>query len=186
MSVSVRVSHLVDPREMPYLQACIRESLRVNTPLTYVVPRVAMKDAGLVGANGRKVLIPEGSSIIINITCIHYKEEYWPNAHEFNPERFMGMSKGQETECDTTQWLPFGLGSRMCPARNFAMYEQRVLAAMLLNKWEWTISSDSPHVGGIKNGFSPVRAFTAQESLPQLHAPRPEIIKSDVTPIEAI
>lgn len=114
--------------EMPYLQACIRESLRVNTPITYMVPRAAMKDAILVGANGRKVLIPQGSSIIINITSIHYKEEYWPNAHEFNPERFMGMSKGQETEYDATQWLPFALGSRMCPARYapFLPFHQRV------------------------------------------------------------
>jgi hypothetical protein len=35
------------------------------------------------------------------------------------------------------------------------MYEQRILAAMLLNEWEWTIPSDSPHINGIKNGFSP-------------------------------
>ncbi|KAJ6471486.1 cytochrome P450 [Mycena sanguinolenta] len=132
--------------EMPYLQACIRESLRINTPITYMVPRAAMKDAVLVGENGRKVLIPQGSSI---------REEYWPNAHEFNPERFMGISKGQETEYDATQWLPFALGSRMCPASNFAMYEQRVLTSMLLNEWEWIISSDSPHIGGIKNVFSP-------------------------------
>ncbi|KAJ7824618.1 cytochrome P450 [Mycena olivaceomarginata] len=141
--------------EMPFLQACIRESLRVNTPITYMVPRAAMKDAVLVGANGNEVFVPKGSSVIINITSIHYKEEYWPSAHQFNPERFMSMSEGQEKDYDATQWLPFALGARMCPARNFAMYEQRILAAMLLNEWEWTIPSDSPHINGIKNGFSP-------------------------------
>ncbi|KAJ6490472.1 cytochrome P450 [Mycena vulgaris] len=141
--------------EMPYLQACIRESLRVNTPITYMVPRAACKDAVLKGANGREVFIPEGSSVILNITSIHYKEEYWPSAHEFKPERFLSISESQEKEYDATQWLPFALGARMCPARNFAMYEQRVLAAMLLNEWEWTIPLDSPHIGGIKNGFSP-------------------------------
>lgn len=103
--------------EMPFLQACIRESLRVNTPITYMVPRAAMKDAVLVGANGNEVFVPKGSSVIINITSIHYKEEYWPSAHQFNPERFMSMSEGQEKDYDATQWLPFALGARMCPAR---------------------------------------------------------------------
>ncbi|KAJ7621207.1 cytochrome P450 [Roridomyces roridus] len=141
--------------QMPYLQACIRESLRVNTPITYMVPRAAMKDAVFTGSNGKEAFIPAGSSIITNITAIHYKEDYWSNPTEFIPERFMNLSESQEKEYDATQWLPFALGSRMCPARNFAMYEQRVLAAMLLNEWEWTIPSDSEHIAGIKNGFSP-------------------------------
>ena len=42
--------------------------------------------------------------------------------------------------------------------RNFAMYELRVLAAMLLQEWSWRVPANSPHLpenGGIKNGFSP-------------------------------
>src|ERR1700761_9383181 len=97
-------------RDMPYLQACIRESLRVNTPITYMVPRSPQKDSVFKGANGREVFIPAGSSVILNITSIHYKEEYWPNATEFIPERFMDMSEGQQKEYDSTQWLPFALG----------------------------------------------------------------------------
>ena len=31
---------------------------------------------------------------------------------------------------------PFALGHRQCPARNFAMYELRTLAAMILQQWE--------------------------------------------------
>ncbi|KAJ7750445.1 cytochrome P450 [Mycena maculata] len=141
--------------QMPYLQACIRESLRVNTPITYMVPRAAGKDAVLVGANGREAFIPKDSSVILNITAIHNKDEYWSDPEEFDPERFMSMSESQEKEYDATQWLPFALGARMCPARNFAMYEQRVFAAMLLNEWEWTISPTSPHFDQIQNGFSP-------------------------------
>lgn len=35
------------------------------------------------------------------------------------------------------------------------MYEQRVLGAMLLREWEWTLPTNSPHKAGIRNGFSP-------------------------------
>jgi hypothetical protein len=164
---------MAELRAMPFLQACIRESLRVNTPITYMVPRAPQKDAVFTGANGREVFIPTGCSVILNITSIHYKEDYWPNAAEFIPERFMNMSEEKEKEYDSTQWLPFALGARQCPARNFAvsrcyclsiykpdlsflqMYEQRVLASMLLNEWEWTIPEDSAHRECIKNGFSP-------------------------------
>ena len=40
-------------------------------------------------------------------------------------------------------------------SRNFALYELRVLASMLLSEYEWTMPADSPHLDGIKNGFSP-------------------------------
>lgn len=35
------------------------------------------------------------------------------------------------------------------------MYELRVLASMLLREWEWTLPTNSEHLNGIKNGFSP-------------------------------
>jgi len=50
---------------------------------------------------------------------------------------------------------PFALGPRQCPARNFAMYELRTLAAMILQQWEWSLPEDSPHKAYPKNGFSP-------------------------------
>ena len=35
------------------------------------------------------------------------------------------------------------------------MYEQRVIGAMLLREWEWSIPQDSHHFERIKNAFSP-------------------------------
>ena len=107
-------------REMPFLQACIRESLRVNTPITYVVPRTATRDVSLRGSGDKDLYIPSGSTIIINITTIHYRDDYWENPGVFDPDRFMGLSEGVQKECDATQWLPFALGPRQCPARYVA------------------------------------------------------------------
>jgi cytochrome P450 len=50
-------------------------------------------------------------------SSIHYREDYWPGAREFQPERFLGKSEAQTAEIDSAQWLPFALGARQCPAR---------------------------------------------------------------------
>ncbi|EIN09015.1 cytochrome P450 [Punctularia strigosozonata HHB-11173 SS5] len=146
---------IAELKNMPFLEACIREALRVNTPITYMVPRSAMRDAVLVDSYGKQYFMPKGASIITNITSIHYRDDYWPNAREFQPERFMGNTEAQTTEIDSAQWLPFALGARQCPARNFAMYEQRTLGSMLLREWEWTIPDDTIHTDIIHNAFSP-------------------------------
>ena len=104
-------------REMPFLQACIRESLRVNTPITSGVPLTPMEDVSLKGSGDKSLFIPRGSTIIINITAIHYRDDYWPNPSVFDPDRFMALSEGMQKEYDATQWLPFSLGPRQCPAR---------------------------------------------------------------------
>jgi cytochrome P450 len=82
-----------------------------------MVPRSPQKDALLTGQNGKQYFFPAHSSVILNITSIHYNEHYWPDATTFNPERFMSKSESQEKEIDSSMWLPFALGARQCPAR---------------------------------------------------------------------
>ncbi|KAG7442333.1 uncharacterized protein BT62DRAFT_1079437 [Guyanagaster necrorhizus] len=46
--------------------------------------------------------------------------------------------------------------SAQCPARNFAMYEQRALAAVFLREHEWALPEHSmDHRDSLKNTFSP-------------------------------
>ncbi|KJA29606.1 hypothetical protein HYPSUDRAFT_31542 [Hypholoma sublateritium FD-334 SS-4] len=142
-------------RKMNYVQACIRESLRINTPITYMVPRSSAQPVDVKASNGKTYYLPPNTSVILNITSIHHNEKYWPNAGAFIPERFFGKSEKDEIRVDASLWLPFALGPRQCPARNFAMYELRTLAAMLLLEWEWALPESSPHSDYPKNGFSP-------------------------------
>ncbi|KAI0319618.1 cytochrome P450 [Amylostereum chailletii] len=54
-------------QKMHYLVACVREALRVNTPISYVVPRATSSSVTL----GRHT-IPPNTSIILNIYAIHH------------------------------------------------------------------------------------------------------------------
>lgn len=147
--------NLANLRQLNFVQACIRESLRINTPITYMVPRSCEHAANLKASNGKTYHLPPRTSVILNITSIHHNENYWPNARSFLPKRFLGKSEKDEVRVDASLWLPFALGPRQCPARNFAMYELRTLASLLLQNWEWTLPEDSPHKTYPKNGPSP-------------------------------
>lgn len=143
-------------QSMPYLTACIREALRLNTPITYIVPRICTRDIVVKGgAKDKSYAIPRGSSLIMNLTAVHHTEAYFKNADDFVPERFLPGATRTSDVSDSLTWLPFATGPRQCPARNFAMYEIRVLASLLLTEWTWSLPADSPHAQTVINGFSP-------------------------------
>ncbi|KAG7442313.1 cytochrome P450 [Guyanagaster necrorhizus] len=129
---------------LPYLTACIREAMRINTPISYIVPRQSNRPVRL-----GKYFVPARTSLIVNIYAIHHDEERWKSPDAFIPERFL------EQGWQKSGWLPFALGPRQCPARNFAMYEQRTLAATFLREYEWSLPEHSIHKDSLKNAFSP-------------------------------
>jgi cytochrome P450 len=134
-------------QRMPYLNACVREALRVNTPVSYIVPRISLAPIRL----GRYT-IPAHTSIICNVYAIHHQQAVWTEPLRFMPERFMQASSSKTLE---DSWVPFVSGPRQCPARNFAMYELRTVGAMLLREYQWALPGGSIHAGGIRNKFSP-------------------------------
>ena len=77
----------------------------------------------------------------------------WGDPNEFRPERYLDSKDTASLLRDS--WVPFATGPRQCPARNFALYEQRALAVMLLREYEWTLPKGSIHKDGLKNAFSP-------------------------------
>ncbi|KAH8110287.1 cytochrome P450 [Phellopilus nigrolimitatus] len=133
---------------LPYLQACIRESMRYNNPSTTNIPRVSTEP---IRAGG--LLIPPGTPVMLNMYGIMHNAAEWPDADTFEPTRFLRDGVGGAEDVPVG-WAPFGLGPRQCPARSFSMYEQRTLMAMLLREYEWVLPADSSHVDGIRNAFS--------------------------------
>ncbi|TFK36433.1 cytochrome P450 [Crucibulum laeve] len=142
-------------RNLPFLDACIRESLRINTPITYMVPRVSSAPTELRGSSGKVYLLPANTSTISNIYAVHHNEHHWPDPGRFDPRRFLNLDKQKEKTVDASLWMPFYVGPRQCPARNFAMYELRTLSSMLLRQYSWTLPSNSPHNDWPQNAFSP-------------------------------
>lgn len=136
-----RVDHFL---RTPYLNAVLRESMRYNTPSNATLPRICDQPVQI-----GPYTIPPDTPMVLNMCAAHHNTTVWDAPEVFDPQRFLDEAKSAEAE----NWVTFSLGPRKCLARNFSMYEQRVLVSMLLREYSWTLPADSPHRDGVKNGF---------------------------------
>ncbi|XP_020217905.1 cytokinin hydroxylase [Cajanus cajan] len=112
----------------------INESMRLYPPAT-VLPRTAFKDIQLGDLH-----IPKGLSIWIPVLAIHHSEELWgKDANKFNPERFASKS------FMPGRFIPFASGPRNCVGQSFAIMEAKIILAMLLSRFSFTISQNYRH-----------------------------------------
>ncbi|KAJ7975732.1 Cytochrome P450 [Quillaja saponaria] len=120
--------------KLTLLQMVINESMRLYPPAS-VLPRMAFEDMKLGDLH-----IPKGLSIWIPVLAIHHSEELWgKDANEFNPERFASKS------FTPGRFMPFAAGPRNCVGQAFAMMEAKLILAMLISKFSFTISENYRH-----------------------------------------
>lgn len=105
--------------ELVYLDAAIRESLRVRTQLPFVT-RLTKRP---FVAGGREY--PSGIVLCACNHLVHRRPDLYPDPEAFRPERFI------ERRFAGHEWFPFGGGSRACLGIAFALYEMKVVLATL-------------------------------------------------------
>jgi len=114
--------------DMPYLRACIKESMRV-TPIVQGTSRTLDQDIVLSGYR-----IPAGVTFLLNyyVSCV--QEKYFPEATKYKPERWIRSSSGGGVHNFAFQ--PFGFGARMCIGRRIADLELlTLLTKVMQNFW---------------------------------------------------
>ena len=107
-----------------YLDAVVKESLRLR-PVIPGVGRVVRGEPFRL--NGYEV--PPGIEINPSIRVMHRREDLYPDATAFRPERFLA-----ENPPDTYTWIPFGGGTRRCLGASFALMEMRIVLARVLER----------------------------------------------------
>lgn len=124
--------------ELKYLDAVLKESLRIYPPLIRV-ERIATTDHTL--PNGLK--IEKGTSIHIPIYAIHHKRQYFPNPELFDPDRFMDENKAKVKSCS---YLPFLQGPRNCIGSRFALLEAKMAISGLILNYKFVKLPTTPKV----------------------------------------
>ena len=115
-----RLREDIDAGDGTYLDAVVKETLRLRPPVPVVV-RNLLEPLRLGGYE-----LPAGTTVAPCIHLIHRDERNYPEAHRFLPERFVGKQPGTYT------WIPFGGGVRRCLAASYAEMEmKRVLRIVL-------------------------------------------------------
>lgn len=92
--------------KISYLDACIKETLRLYPPLVRLERRVNTDGYNLGG-----VELENDQLVTISAFAIHRNPKYYPEPLTYNPERFMPENKHLLTPYT---YLPFGVGSRNC------------------------------------------------------------------------
>lgn len=100
--------------EPDYLDAVVKEALRVRPSLT-IAPRLLLEPATIGGRQ-----IPAGVQAAACIWLAMRREDLWPQAAAFRPERWL-----EGPEPDRMSWIPFGGGVRRCAGAPFAEMEMR-------------------------------------------------------------
>jgi cytochrome P450 len=114
-----RAEHL---SQLEYLDAAIRESMRVRTVLPIVV-RLTKRP---FVAGGREY--PAGVVLCPCSHLVHRRPDLYPEPEQFRPERFLQRKYAGH------EWFPFGGGNRTCLGMAFALYEMKVVLATLFSQ----------------------------------------------------
>ncbi|KAF5962768.1 Fum6p, partial [Fusarium bulbicola] len=125
-SDTITVDHLSN---MPYLEAVLRETLRLRDPGPgfYVKP---LRDDVVAG----KYAVKKDQPLFIVFDSVHRDEStYGADADEFCPERMLKDSFDKLPPC---AWKPFGNGVRACVGRPFAMQQAMLAVAMVVHKFD--------------------------------------------------
>jgi len=123
-----------------YLEAVVKETLRLR-PVIMGVGRVVRGQPFELGGYE----IPPGVEI-------NRREDCYPDARAFRPERFLGADVP-----DTYTWLPFGGGTRRCLGASFATFEMQVVIRRVLERTRLAAVGRRPEKG-VRRGITFVPA----------------------------
>ncbi|KAA8535862.1 hypothetical protein F0562_030818 [Nyssa sinensis] len=120
--------------ELPYLQATVKETLRLHTPIPLLVPHMNLEEAKLGGFT-----IPKESKVVVNAWWLANNPAWWKNANEFRPDRFLEEENGTDAVAGGKvdfRYLPFGMGRRSCPGIILALPILGLVIAKLVSTFE--------------------------------------------------
>jgi cytochrome P450 len=107
-----------------YLDATVKEALRLR-PVIDSAERTLAAPREVCGWE-----LPAGVNVYPAILLVHHREDLYPRAHEFRPERFL------EEGAESYSWLPFGGGIRRCIGAALAQAEIAEVLRVIVRRVE--------------------------------------------------
>ncbi|KAL9247545.1 hypothetical protein vseg_020967 [Gypsophila vaccaria] len=120
-----------DLKNLIYLQAVLKETMRLYPAAPLSVPRESIADCTVNGYH-----IPKGTQLFLNLNKIHRDPETWKDPCEFHPERFLTTHKDYDVRGQNFDYMTFGCGRRICPGISFALSFMQFMLASLLQGYE--------------------------------------------------
>lgn len=145
---------------LPYLNAIIRETLRMHSPAAFCMERIAAEEDLTYHSphDGKTYILPRGTVIGMTAPLLSRLTSLYPDASTFRPERFI-----ENPELEKVQ-IAFGRGTRRCVGENLAMAELRMITAALFRKydvWDGTGEQKGPTLQLYETGREDVDMVSA-------------------------
>ncbi|XP_038693722.1 xanthotoxin 5-hydroxylase CYP82C4-like [Tripterygium wilfordii] len=129
-----------DLQNLVYLQAILKETLRLYPPGPVSAPHQATQDCTINGYH-----ISAGIDILVNFSKLHRDPITWPDPDAFQPERFLTSShKDFDFRGHNYELIPFGAGRRICPAMAYGLQVTQLTLAKLLHCFEIVSATGGP------------------------------------------
>lgn len=109
----------LEAKKLPYLQACIKEGLRIWPPFTGLLMKTVNKGGEVI--KGR--FVPEGTSIGHCGWGIQRRPVFGNDVEAFRPERWLEADPEQLKEMEKTVDLIFGSGRWGCLGKSIVYIE---------------------------------------------------------------
>jgi cytochrome P450 len=137
-----------------YLGCVLDETLRL-TPSLYFLPRRATSDKWIETADGRKLHIPCGTHILLDIWHANRHEDHWGvaltghPAEAFAPERWADMEAAGRASKEMLHF-GFGHGPRVCPGKHLGQLEVGLVVGAFVKLFRFTaVNSENPAKAGV-------------------------------------
>jgi flavonoid 3'-monooxygenase len=155
---TARVVTEADLPHLPYLQAVVKEVMRLYPQGAIFIPHVSLEATTVCGYE-----FPAGTWLMVNSLAIHLDESYWPNPQKFDPERFL-VQREQELDVKGTNlhYMPFGIGRHQCPGMWLALLATQIGVARLVQAFDFSLA----------NGEDPRKLDMTEvfcQSMPRMH-----------------
>lgn len=148
-----RVVSEQDISNLVYIQAIVKETLRLYPPAPLSGPREFTEDCTIAGYHIRK-----GTRLTMNLWKLQTNPKNWPEPFEFKPERFLTTHKKVDVKGQHFELIPFGSGRRACPGLALGLQMVQFTLASFLHAFEISNPSSAPVDMTESFGMTNVRA----------------------------
>ena len=137
-----------------YFSHVLDETLRL-TPSLYFLPRRATANTRVETADGRSLVIPRGTHILLDVWHANRHEDFWGVAAtgypaiEFVPERWANLA-AQGRGSKEVLHFGFGHGPRVCPGKHLGQLEVGLVVGAFVKLFRFTaVNAENPARAGV-------------------------------------
>ncbi|KAL6008034.1 hypothetical protein ACLOJK_033540 [Asimina triloba] len=121
-----------DIPHLRYLQAVVKEAMRLHPTVPLLLPHKTIADVELCGFT-----IPQNTQVLINAWALARDSSVWEDPTSFKPERF--LTSEVDFRDGNFSFIPFGAGRRICPGMPLAVRMVSLMVATLVHSFEWKL-----------------------------------------------